>query len=239
MKNRRHYENRKESAMNVKSKLLLLFVSVCTLFAVGQQACYGTDRFRQEQQQLSREFIELKSRPEVSPNIQREILQKTIEPIRQPAERLSPSFIKIREKVNQLSRSEEIRPEEIAALRTDLNEAIENTRSENERAEYEKIGEKLEIVQSIAELKERERRLSEMVEKSQENFNQLGEQEAKVSLWKNIFSGGFTVIANMVALLGFVTKMPGAKLERQLKQLQILEKKAQLKKDGIEIGNYL
>jgi len=55
------------------------------------------------------------------------------------------------------------------------------------------------------------------------------------------FSGGFTVsfIANMVALLGFVTKMPGAKLERQLKQLQILEKKAQLKKDGIEADNYL
>jgi hypothetical protein len=227
--------------MNIKSKLLLLFVLVCTFVAVGQQACCGMDKVRQEQQQLSREFIELKSRPEVSPNIQREILEKTIEPTRQPAERLSPSLIKLRDEINRLSRSEQIRPEEVAALRTDLNEAIENTRNESERAEYVTIGEKLEIVQSIAVLKERERKLSEMVEKSQENFNQLGEQEAKASLWKDIFSGGFTVsfIANMVALLGFVTKIPGAKLERQLKQLQILEKKAQLKKDGIEIENYL
>jgi isoleucyl-tRNA synthetase len=227
--------------MNFKSKLLLLFVLVCALFSVGQHACCGMDKVRQEQQQLSKEFIELKSRPEVTSNIQREILQKTIEPIERTSARPSPILIKIRNDINRLSNEQEIRPEEVAALRTELNEAIENTRNDNERAEYETIGEKLDIVQSIAELKVRERKLSEIVEKSQENFDQLGKQEAKVSLWKDIFSGGFTVsfIANMVALLGFLTKMPGAKLERQLKRLQILEKKAQLKKDGIEVENYL
>jgi len=173
--------------MNLKSTILVLFFCIGALFMFHQESCYGMDKVRKDQQQVSREFIELKSRPEVTSNIQREILQKTIEPIRQPAERLSPSLIKLRDEINRLSTEEQIRPEEVAALRTDLNEAIENTRNENERAEYEKIGEKLEIVQSIAELKERERKLSEMVEKSQENFDQLGEQEAKVSLWKNIF----------------------------------------------------
>lgn len=227
--------------MNVKSKLLLLFGLICILFAVGQQSCYGMDSVRQEQQKLQKDFEQIRIDSPETRNIQREILQNTFEPIRQPAERLSPSLIKIREQANRLSTMEQIRPEEIAALRTDLNEAIENTRNENERAEYEKIGKELEIVQSISELKEKERKLSEIVEKSHENFKQLDEREAKVSLWKNIFSGGFTVsfIANMVALLGFLIKMPSAKLDRQLKQLQIVEKKAQLKKDGIEAGDYL
>jgi hypothetical protein len=195
---------------------------------------------QREQQQITKEYEQIKSRPEATRNIQKEILQK-LEPTRLPANRLSPTFIEIRDKTNRLSTEEQIRPEEIEALRKDLNQAIENTRSDNERAEYEKIGEKLDIVQSIGELKERERKLNELVERSHKNFDQLDEREAKVSLWKNIFSGGFTVsfIANLLALLGFMIKMPNAKLDRQLKLLQIVEKKAQLKQNGIEPENYL
>lgn len=227
--------------MNVKSKLLLLFVLVCSLFTVGQKSCYGMDNVRQAQQKLEKDWEQVRVESPETRNIERDILKKTFEPIRQPAERLSPSFIKIRDRTNQLLTQEQIRPEEIEALRMDLNETVENTRSESERAEYEKMGERLDIVQSITELKEKGRKLNEIVEKSHENFNQLDEREAKVSLWKNIFSGGFTVsfIANMVALLGFLIKMPSAKLERELKELLIIEKKAKLEQDGIDFKKYI
>jgi hypothetical protein len=78
------------------------------------------------------------------------------------------------------------------------------------------------------------------VERSHKNFAQLDERELKVSLWKNIFSGGFTVsfIANLIALLGFMIKMPNAKLEKQLKELLIIEKKAKLEQDGVDIKKY-
>jgi hypothetical protein len=222
------------------TKLILLFVCVGIFFAIGQQACYGMDKFRVEQRQVNENLQEIKSRQEPIFDINRELM-RTIKPTNPPSERPSTTFIKIRDKIDRLSNTEEIRPEQVEALRMDLNEAIENTRNDNERAEYEKMREKLDIVQSIAALEERERKLIEIAEKSQKNFDQLDEKEAKVSLWKNIFSGGFTVsfIANMVALLGFVTKMPGTKLERQLKQLQIAEKMAQLEKDGIDYKNYI
>jgi myosin heavy subunit len=227
--------------MNVKSKVLLLLVLVCSLFTVGQKSCYGMDNLRQTQQKLEKDWEQVRIESPETRNLEREILRKTFEPTRRPAERLSPSFIKIRDRTNQLLTQEQIKPEEIEALRMNLNEAVENTRSESERAEYEKMGERLDIVQSITELKEKERKLNEIVEKSHENFNQLDEREAKVSLWKNIFSGGFTVsfIANMVALLGFLTKMPSAKLERELKELLIIEKKAKLEQDGIDIKRYI
>ncbi|MCP4259448.1 MAG: hypothetical protein GY774_18365 [Planctomycetes bacterium] len=226
--------------MKTKSNLILLLVCIGIFLSFNQQSCYGMDKVRQEQQQITKEYEQIKSQPEATLNIQREILQK-LEPTRQPAGRRSPTFIKISEKANRLSTMEQIRPEEIEALRMDLNVAIENTRSDNERAEYEKMGEKLDIVQSIAGLKEKERKLSEIVEKSHENFDQLGDREAKVSLWKKIFSGGFTIsfIANIVALLGFLTKMPSAKLERQLKELLIIEKKAKLEQDGIDFNKYI
>jgi hypothetical protein len=65
------------------------------------------------------------------------------------------NIINIGDKTNQLLTKEQIKPKEIEALRVVVNEAVENTSSESERAEYEKMGEKLDIIQSIAELKER------------------------------------------------------------------------------------
>lgn len=223
--------------MNVISKLFLSFLPVCVLFVFCQKSCYGMDSARQAQQQVTKEYEQLKSRPEATRNIQRELL----EPIKLPVERLNPSFRAIRDKTNQLLTKEEIKPEEIAALRMDLDEAAANISSESERVELEKMGERLDIAQSVAELKEKEQILSEIVEKSQKNFEQLGKQEEKASLWKNIFSGGFAVsfIANMAAVLGFFTKMPGAKLERQLKELLIIEKRAKLEQDGIDFTKYI
>jgi hypothetical protein len=65
------------------------------------------------------------------------------------------NIINIGDKTNQLLTKEQIKPKEIEALRVVVDEAVENTSSESERAEYEKMGEKLDIIQSIAELKER------------------------------------------------------------------------------------
>ncbi len=136
------------------------------------------------------------------------------------------NIINIGDKTNQLLAKEQIKSEEIEALRVNVNEAAENISSESERAEYEKMGEKLDIIQSIAELKDREQKLNEIVERSHNNFAQLDEREVKVSFWRNIFSGGFTIsfLANLIAILGFMIKMPNAKLEKQLKELLIIEK---------------
>ena len=141
--------------MNVKSKLLLSFLLVGTLLILDKQSCHGMDKIRRDQQQITKEYEQIKFQPEATRNIQREILKKTFEPVRLPATRLSPSFRKIRDKTNQLLTKEQIKPKEIEALRADLNEVVENTNSGSERAEYEKMGEKLDIIQSIAELKER------------------------------------------------------------------------------------
>ncbi len=226
--------------MNVKSKLIVTVLVISALFVFDIQSCQGMGRIRTEQQQITKEYEQIKFQPEATRDIQREMLKKTLEQVRLPATRLSPSFIKIRDKTNQLLAKEQIRPEEIEALRVDLNEAAENTSSESERAEYEKMGEKLDIIQSIAKLKEREQKLNEIVERSHENFAQLDERELKVSFWKDIFSGGFTVsfIANLIALLRFMIKMPNAKLEKQLKELLIIEKKAKLEQDGVDIKKY-
>jgi len=226
--------------MNVKSKLLLSFLLVGTLLILDKQSCHGMDKIRTEQQKITKEYEQIKFQSEATRNIQREILKKTFEPVRLPATRLSPTFQKIRVKTNLLLTKEQIKPEEIEALRVDLNEAAESTSSESARAEYEKMGEKLDIIQSIAELKDREQRLNIIVERSHNNFAQLDEREVKVSLWRNIFSGGFTIsfLANLIAIFGFMIKMPNVKLEKQLKELLIIEKKAKLEQDGVDIKKY-
>jgi myosin heavy subunit len=223
--------------MNVKSKLLLSLLLIVTFTIVCQQSCYGMDRVRREQQQITKEYEQIKAQPEEARHIQRRIL----EPIKLPAERLSQPLKRISERTNELLAKEQIKPDEIAVLRMDLNEAAANVNSESERAELEKMGERLDIVQSIAELKEKEQKLNDLVVRSRKNFEQLGEQEEKASLWKDIFSGGFAIsfIANLIALLGFVIKMPGAKLEKQLKELLIIEKRAKLEQDGIDFKKYI
>jgi hypothetical protein len=226
--------------MNVKSKLLLSFLLVGTLLILDKQSCHGMDKIRTVQQQITKEYEQIKFRLEATRNIQKEVLKKTLEQVRLPSDQFSPTFIKIRDKTNQLLAKEQIKSEEIEALRVDLNEAAENTRSESERAEYEKMGEKFEFIQSIAELKDTEQRLNDIVERSHDNFALLDDREEDVSLWKDIFSGGFTVsfIANLIALLRFMIKMPNAKLEKQLKELLIIEKKAKLEQDGVDIKKY-
>jgi hypothetical protein len=171
---------------------------------------------RQKQQAIREDFKELKARPKP--------VLKLIRPIEIPIERPSPTFIRIRDEINRLSNEEEIRPEEVDAIRMDLERAIENTNSEKERVEYKKMIPKLDVVQSIADLQIRERELTEMVEKSQKNFDQLSGQF------------DYSFYGNIVLLLGVITKMGNImnwKLDRELKRLQIEERKAKIQKAGL------
>lgn len=229
--------------MNIKSKLAGTAFVVCALFVFGIQTCRGMDRpWRQEQQQIIKDWEQVRIEPQATLDIQKEVLEETLEKVNVPSNRPSPSLISIRNQVNRLLAKEHVKPREIEALKINLTEAADNLRSESERREYEKLSEKLDIIyrytQSMTELKESH---ASIVERMNKNFEQVDKREVQVSLWKNIMSGGFTIsfITNMLALFGFMIKMPNAKLERQLKKLQIAEKKAQLKQNGIEPENYL
>ena len=229
--------------MDIKSKLAVTAFVVCALFVFGIQTCGGMDRpWRQEQQQIIKDWEQVRIEPQTTRDIQKEVLEETLERVNVPSNRPSPSLISIRNQVNRLLAKEQVKPREIEALKINLTEAAANLRSESERREYEKLSEKLDIIyrytQSITKLKESH---ASIVERMNKNFEQVDKREVKVSLWKNIMSGGFTIsfITNMLALCGFMIKFPNAKLERQLKLLQIAEKKAQLKQNGIEPENYL
>lgn len=217
-------------------------IFVITFFAFGIQTAVAMDRpWQQQQQQILKDFEQVRKVPETTINVQKEVLAETLEKVDIQSGRSSPQLISIRNQVNDLLAKEEVSPKEIEALKVNLKEAASNLRLESERKEYERLSEKLDIIsrytQSITELKES---YASIVERMNNNFEQVDKREANVSLWKNIISGGFAVsfLTNLLALLGFMIKIPNARLDRQLKQLQIAEKKAQLKKDGIETGDY-
>jgi len=230
--------------MNIKSKLAGTVFVVCALFVFGTQTCRGMDNrpWRQEQQQILKDSEQFQIEPQGTLEIQKQVLEETLEKVNVSSTRLNPSLISIRNQINRLLAKEQVKPQEIEALKINLTEMAGNLRSESERREYERLSEKLDIIyrytQSMAKLKESH---ASIVERMNKNFEQVDKREVQVSLWKNIMSGGFTIsfITNLLAMFGFMIKMPNAKLERQLKQLQIAEKKAQLKQNGIEPENYL
>lgn len=238
-----HYGTRKEADMKGGQVFFTAGIFVITLFSFGMQTAGAMDRpWRQDQQQILKDFEQVRKVPKTTINVQKEVLAETLEKVDTQSGRPSPQLISIKNQVNKLLTKEEVSPKEIEALKINLNEAADNLRLESERKEYERLSEKLDIIsrytQSITELKES---YASIVERMNNNFEQVDKREANVSLWKNIMSGGFAVsfLTNLLALLGFMVKMPNARLDRQLKKLQIAEKKAQLKKDGIEPGNYL
>jgi len=93
------------------------------------------------------------------------------------------------------------------------------------------------FTKSIVDLKQSQTML---LEKLDNNFNTVAQTGEKATLWKKIFSGGFTMsfIVNLIAVFGFMIKVPNARLEKQLKELMIVEKKAQLEKNGIDLRKY-
>jgi len=123
----------------------------------------------------------------------------------------------------------------------DTREQIEHRDTGINPSEYQTLKEKLDMAygftKSIVDLKQSQTML---LEKLDNNFNTVAQTGEKATLWKKIFSGGFTMsfIVNLIAVFGFMIKVPNARLEKQLKELMIVEKKAQLEKNGIDLRKY-
>ncbi|MCP4607366.1 MAG: hypothetical protein GY845_01445 [Planctomycetes bacterium] len=228
--------------MNIKSKLLFLFGLICTVSIIGQQACYGMDKaWDQNKMQVDLKWKDIQQRPlEIPQEVSTRL--KEIKPIRfQPA---SP-LVQIAEQIDRLLKKEDVEPQEIGALRERFDRAAESPTDENQRVEYERLNEKLTIMERyVIPMSDQKNRLDEMNDLKLESdiiYNQVNRSDSKATILNYVLSGGFSLsfITNMAALLSLMIKMPNAKLERQLKQLQIAEKKAQLKQNGIEPENYL
>jgi hypothetical protein len=189
---------------------------------------------QQAQQQIS-------TVPEETRHIQRKILLDTREQIEQPSVRPASPLATFREQIDILLSKEEVTPEEIDALRKDLQKVAGDRDAGINSSEYETLKEKLDMAygftKSISDLKQSQTKL---LEKLNNNFDSVAETGEKATYWKKIFSGGFTMsfIVNLVAVFGFMIKVPNAKLERQLKELMIIEKKAKLEQDGIDPNKY-
>ena len=83
--------------------------------------------------------------------------------------------------------------------------------------------------------------MNNLMQESKKIYNQVNSSEGKATVLNYVLSGGFglSFITNVVALLSSMIKMPNTKLEKQLKLLQIAERKAQLEKNGIDYKNYI
>jgi len=224
--------------MNIKSILILSLV--IAIFCISyQQPCWAMElkELRKNQEDIVNKAREqISTIPEETRHIQRQILLDTREEIEQPSARPASPLASIKERIDILLSKQQISPEEIDVLRKDLEKIAHDQASGIERAEYENLKEKLDIAygftKSIADLKQSQ---AALLEKLNKNFDAVADTGEKATLWKKIFSGGFTVsfLANLIAVCGFLIKVPNAKLEKQLKELLIIEKKAKLKQDGV------
>ena len=228
--------------MNIKSQLLFLFGLICTVSIIGQQACYGIVKpWEQNKMQVDQKWKDIQQRtPEIPQEVSTRL--KEIKPIRfQPA---SP-MARTAEQINRLLEKEDVEPQEIEALRGRLDRAAESLTDENQRVEHERLSEKLTIMERyVIPMSDQKKKLDEMNNLKLESdiiYNQVNRSDSKATVLNYVLSGGFglSFITNMAALLSLMIKMPNAKLERELKQLQIAEKKAQLKQNGIEPEDYL
>ena len=93
----------------------------------------------------------------------------------------------------------------------------------------------------MSDLKNNLNEMNNLKLESDKIYNQVNRSESKAAVLNYVLSGGFglSFITNVVALLSSLIKMPNTKYERQLRELQIAEKRAQLEKDGIDYKNYI
>ena len=229
--------------MNLKSHLKLPLFCICILFAFGQQPCKAMGgEFRKTQEDLMRQAqMQIDSVPEESRHIQRKILTDTRDKIEAPAGRSASPLRPIKEQIDQLLAKQQINPEEIDTVRQELEKVAGSQGFDIDRSELANLREKLDIAYGFTKtINELQTSQVSIVNKLNNNFEKVADNNDKATFWKNIFSGGFTVsfIANFIALFGFLLKVPNAKLEKQLKELLIIEKKAKLEHDGISLQQY-
>ncbi len=180
------------------------------------------------------------SLPEESRQIQRKVLIDTRDKIERPADRPDSPLWPIKVQIDELLAKEQVRPEEIDKVRQELEKVARENGTGIDRAEYEDLKGKLDMAfgftKTIAELRDS---YASTVKKLDNNFEATADEGEKAAFWKSIFSGGFIIsfVANLIAFLGLVIKVPDVKLERKLKELLIIEKKAKLEHDGISLQN--
>jgi len=222
-------KKRKGTTMNIKSKLILLLFCIGIFLAFDQRPCHGTvRRLRKDQEDIMRQAREqISIEPEASREIKREIFKNALEKIETPTARPDSPLRPIQMQISQLLSKEQISPEEIAAVRENLDRVIpdEDQMSEIERLEYENLREDIDMAQgfsqAISELNESH---ASTMDKLDNKFKQLSGQY------------DFSFYGNIVLFLGLITKLGNIfnwRLDRELKRLEIDEKKANLKKVSV------
>ncbi len=224
--------------MNLKSHLKLPLFCICIFFAFSRQPCKAmSGEFRKTQDDLMKQAqMQISSVPEESRHIQRKILIDTRDKIEAPAGRSASPLRQVKEQIDRLLAKQQVNPDEIDAVKQELENVASSQGSGIDRSELENLRERLDIAYGFTKtIDEFQASQAAIVNKLNNNFEKVADNSDKATLWKNIFSGGFTVsfIANFIALFGLFIKVPNAKLEKQLKELLIIEKKAKLVQEGV------
>ncbi|MHC4759423.1 MAG: hypothetical protein ACYTE8_12270 [Planctomycetota bacterium] len=212
----------------ILSLLLLLF------FVFEERKCVGLERARirdlSRSEEIALEEARIRDKTTRVPQAERAMPRAITEPVYRPEIYAKPEFNEFKMRINQLPEQDDIKLQEITNIRTDLARAATETKASVESLEYQNVVIELNLKEKEVQLRQ-----------SDERLYKVNREKEYVTLWKNIFSGGFVTsfLANLVVVFGLITKMSGSTLERKLKKLEIAEKKARLENEGIDFKKYL
>jgi hypothetical protein len=216
--------------MKTKSKLILMLVCVGIFFAIGHEPCHGTVReIRKNTEQLVNQARQqAKKEPEESLEIKKGILRETLETIDAAPGRPDSPIIPLKAQIGELLTKEKVSSEDIAVVKESLDRIAPMVERlpERERLEYVKLRENIDIAQGFTEAIDKLNKSHDStILELNGNFDKLSGQY------------DYSFYGNIVLLLGLITKLGNVanwRLDRELKRLEIKEKKAGLKEHGIE-----
>ncbi|MHC4171126.1 MAG: hypothetical protein ACYSWQ_29650 [Planctomycetota bacterium] len=220
--------------MNARIRPILLLAGISALIVFDQQPCRGgIKKFRDAHTNIMRQAREqITVRPEVEREIPKPRLPDTA--VVQPAAAPTRRVRLLTQQIDGLLAERPTDPSEIAALKEELDQVAGQEDARLAPSLHRSLAEKLEIAHSYAEAIDRLQRTYQAnlddLEKNYEATADTGQAA------ESRFNASF--IANIVVILGLVTRIgniSSSKLDRQLKLLQIAEKKAQLEQDGITL----
>lgn len=242
--------------MKIKSCVALSLVVIGIVFIFDTRPCLAS--IRRELRNTQDDIVkEAKTRIDVWDLKQKEIFKqrRTIEPTRLPAsiveEREQPSsestsrLLVIGEQVDKLMEKEQLKPEEIDAIRKSLDDVRGDISSEIDHLKYRNLNGNLDLIEVIFKLRDEYNEIMESCESTVDelngNYSRLDGNTGEIvfwgfSFWSYISSGSF--IASVIALFGCIRRLSNAKLDRELKRLEIAEKRAKLEQGGIDPEKY-
>jgi hypothetical protein len=228
--------------MNLKTNLKFPVFCILIICAANQLSQAMVREYRKTQDEIMQQAQrQIDTMPEKSRDIQRKALIDTRDTIEAPGGQPASPLRPLKERIDQLLAKQQINPEEIDAVRLNLEKVAQTQAAGIDRAEYESLKEKLDLAYGFSNtISSLQSSYAATVDKLNNNFEAVADDGDKVAFWKNIFSGGFAIsfLANLIAFFGLVIKVPDVKLERKLKQLLIIEKRAKLEQDGISLQQY-